>query len=374
MKNDGNKHPIAFSVTNFQEALLVWYSQNKAQHPWRLMWHSHKDPYPVWISEIMLQQTTLAAMIPIFEKFMMRFPTLRTLACAKEDEIKKTVQGLGYYRRFSLLHKGAQALVEKSSHYILWPKSYEEWLDVPGVGDYTAAALSSITLNEAVPVIDGNVIRVLCRIFDIRKPSNDASLKKELKILASELLSHEKAGDFNQALMEMGQKVCRPLNPNCDSCILQKFCLAYKKQSVHLAPQAKLRKEVQDVKLRLHILEKDKVYGIYTRPQKAKFLKSTSGFITELGRPKGFHLDGWEQSGDIPQGRHLGSVRHSITHHRIHADVYVLPWKQWKGVQRIQENIQWLDKKQLASHLVSSLDLKAWTLLQKGSLGDLFSN
>lgn len=364
LKKNSDGHLVHFSIRDMQDSLLNWYSLNKASHPWRLHWQMNRNPYPVWVSEIMLQQTTLAAMIPIYEKFIMRFPSLRSLALAKEDEIKKTVQGLGYYRRFSLLHKGAQKIVGESQH-IEWPKSYEEWLKVPGVGDYTAAALSSITLNEVVPVLDGNVIRVLCRLFDIRKPSNDGPLKKDLKFISAKLISHAVPGDFNQGLMELGQKICRPLNASCDSCPVQKCCLAYKNQSVHLAPQAKLRKETEKVKLRLHILEKGESFGIVKRPAASKFLRGTSGFLTELFDGDAYRVDGdSKRKTEVPKGVYLGTVSHNITHHSIRAEVYVLRSKTF--------NAEWLERSKLVSQLVSSLDMKAWGLLQKKQK-DIFS-
>lgn len=341
--------------------LLAWYNTNKASHPWRLAWERSRDPYPVWVSEIMLQQTTLAAMTPIYEKFMRKFPSLRTLALAQEDEIKKTVQGLGYYRRFSLLHKGVQQIHLASSRRVVWPQSYEEWLKVPGVGDYTASALSSITLKEAVPVLDGNVIRVLCRLLDIRKPANDGPLKKTLKTIGLQLISHENPGDFNQALMELGQKVCRPTGSLCESCPVQRFCQAYKNKSQALAPQPKLRREALKVKLRLHIFHKENVFALLKRPMKSKFLRGTSGFLTEIYDAGSYKLDGSTAvKKERSLGKYLGSVNHSITHHQIKADVYVS-----EDVSDLDDNVEWFEKTKLASQLVSSLDMKAWVLLQK---------
>ena len=367
-KADGGAHLFHFEPKKFQDPLLSWYEQNKSRHPWRMTWDQERDPYPVWLSEIMLQQTTLAAMIPVYERFLYRFPTVYHLANAKEDDLKKTVQGLGYYRRFSLLHKGAQHLLSSKTAEIAWPRSYEEWLEIPGVGDYTAAALASITLNEAVPVIDGNVIRILCRIFDIRKSANDPSLKKELKALGYPLVSSSRPGDFNQGLMELGQKLCRPLRPNCVDCPLGSLCLAKKNESVHLAPAPKLKKEPKEVHLRLHIFEKKNAYALFERLSTSKFLRGTSGFLTEIGEGRDFKIDGLKESERIGKGSYLGMIKHTITHHKIRGEVFLCSESSpLPGSMKLR----WVKKSEVGSQLVSSLDIKAWHLLQKETLGRL---
>ncbi len=362
------KSAFHFPVKSLQTDLLKWYGEHKAPHPWRLDWYKNRNPYPIWVSEIMLQQTTLSAMIPVYQKFITRFSTVRELAHAQEEDVKKTVQGLGYYRRFALLHKGARKIVDTSTIPITWPKNYEEWIKIPGVGDYTASALSSITLNEATPVLDGNVIRVLCRIFDIQKPANDLSLKKTLKELSIQLISHEDPGSFNQAIMELGQKICRPLSPNCENCPLQKMCKAFKNQSTHLAPQPKTRKETKVVNMRLHILQDGDRYALFQRSDKAKFLRESAGFLSELFDGEIFKVDGDETNKQIPKGIFLGNVRHNITHHQIHVEVFLLKGDGFKGL----ENFIWYEKKDLRSHLISSLDLKAWALFQTSNQRDVY--
>lgn len=341
-----------FPISDFQKRIVQWYLENKAAHPWRLHWYANKNPYPIWVSEIMLQQTTLKAMIPVYEKFIRRFPTLKTLALASEEEIKQCVQGLGYYRRFSLLHKGVQQILESSTPRIQWPQSYQEWLEIPGVGDYTASALSSIALNEAVPVLDGNVIRVLCRIFDLREAPNEPKLIKNLKIISQKLVHQKSPGDYNQGIMELGQKICRPLNPQCTECPVSKSCKSFEKKSTHLAPAPKKRKELEEVRLKVYILKKNNLYGIYTRASNAKFLKNTLGFVTELEEKKSRKTASSETC--------LGRVKHNITHHKITAEVHVVHSK--KIHPSLLKKISWLSKEDVKPQLVSSLDLKSWGL------------
>ncbi len=351
-----------FAKEELQQRVLAWYSVNKEAHSWRLLWQQFRDPYFVWISEIMLQQTTLAAVIPKYDSFIKRFPKIEALVLASEAQIKREVQGLGYYRRFSNLHKGMQQVLEASpGDTIAWPQTYAEWLKIPGVGEYTAAALSSITLDEPEPVLDGNVIRVLSRIFDIRRASDDRELKKILMTLARTLICASDPGSYNQALMELGQKICRPQSPACKICPLQKICLAYARQSTHLAPQAKTRAQAENLQVRIHILKKAQRFGLFKRCQNAKFLKCTPGFVTELSDQEQFRIDGEDFS--LPGERYLGTFQHTITKHRLKVDVFSVTWQaHWRKSRLLKEGL-WLAKSEVATQLVSSLDMKAWKLV-----------
>lgn len=356
---------LHFVPQKMQSQLLAWYYKNRQLYPWRVLWSHFKDPYPVWVSEIMLQQTTLSAVLPIYEHFLKRFPTLGSLADAQEDEVKTAVKGLGYYRRFSLLHKGARKIWSESSfEKIAWPISYAEWLLIPGVGDYTAAALSSITLDEAVPVLDGNVIRVLCRLFDFRQASNDQPLLKNLKVLAKQLVSDKDPGSYNQALMELGQSLCRPQSPSCVFCPVQEFCLAYERKSTHLAPQAKVRRAQEDVKMRLYVVTDKHKIGLFLRPKTAKFLRGTGGFITGLLNTDDFAVDGFKDL-NLDSGRSLGFFSHQITHHRIQVEVQSLNKAKFLKKTHLKEGLEWVDSKVVHSKLISSLDMKAWKLFEK---------
>ncbi len=350
---------LHFVVQELRDPLLLWYKSNKTAHAWRELWDTLRDPYHVWVSEIMLQQTTLAAVIPKYIRFVQRFPNLQSLAQASETEIRSEIQGLGYYRRFANMHRGMQQLYEKSEgREILWPRNYEEWLKIAGVGEYTAAAISSITLNESRAVLDGNVYRVLARIFDIQRPVNDPILRKQLQELANVLVCTSDPGSYNQALMELGQKICRPLNPSCEICPIQNICLARERQSTHLAPGPKVREAQESVKLRIKILQKGRLFGLSRRSNNAKFLRGSLGFVTEIAQQNRFRVDG--EAIALPCGQSLGSFRHSITKHKISVEVLVVTWERRWAKESLFQDIQWLKKDELASQLMASLDLKAW--------------
>ncbi len=215
---------------DFANSLTQWYLKNKRDLPWR----NTKDPYLIWLSEIMLQQTRVAQGTPYYYAFKEAFPTVFDLANASEEQVLKLWQGLGYYSRARNLHKTAQYVaVELNGEF---PKTYNELLKLKGVGSYTAAAIASFSFNEDVPVVDGNVFRVLSRYFDIETDIASSSAKKEFTELAKELLPKNNSAVFNQAIMEFGALQCVPQNPNCNQCVLNSGCLALQKKKVQLLP------------------------------------------------------------------------------------------------------------------------------------------
>ncbi len=213
-----------------QRALLGWYNRHKRDLPWR---KTH-DPYSIWLSEIMLQQTTVKTVVPYYQKFLEQFPTLKSLADADEQKYLKLWAGLGYYNRIRNLHKAANIVVKEYEGVI--PSSKEKLLELPGLGDYTASAVASIAFNEAVAVVDGNVMRVLARLHAYGKEIKTTESKKFFSKKANECLDKKNPGDFNQAMMELGATVCTPKNPTCLLCPVQKFCVAFKKETVEKYP------------------------------------------------------------------------------------------------------------------------------------------
>lgn len=219
----------------FSKLLINWYLQNKRDLPWR----NTTNPYPIWLSEIMLQQTRVAQGMPYFLSFTTAFPTVFDLANANEEQVLKLWQGLGYYSRARNLHKTAQYVAHELSG--VFPDTYKDLLKLKGIGDYTAAAIASFAYNEAVPVVDGNVFRVLSRYFDIETDIAQASAKKEFAALAFELMPKENQGEanpaiFNQAIMEFGALQCVPKSPNCSICIFNESCAALQKKKVDQLP------------------------------------------------------------------------------------------------------------------------------------------
>ena len=215
---------------NFSNILIRWYLENKRDLPWR----KTDNPYLIWLSEIMLQQTRVAQGTPYFLSFINAFPTVFDLAEANEEQVLKLWQGLGYYSRARNLHKTAQYVANELSG--VFPDNYNDLLKLKGVGEYTAAAIASFSYNEAVPVVDGNVFRVLSRYFDVEMDIASASAKKEFAALAFELMPKQNPAVFNQAIMEFGALQCVPKSPNCGICIFNTSCAALQKKKVDQLP------------------------------------------------------------------------------------------------------------------------------------------
>jgi len=215
---------------NFSNLLTTWYLQAKRDLPWR----NTTNPYLIWLSEIMLQQTRVAQGLPYFLTFTKAFPTVFDLAKAKEEEVLKLWQGLGYYSRARNLHSTSKYIATELKGE--FPNNYKSLLQLKGVGDYTAAAIASFSYNEVVPVVDGNVYRVLSRYFNIDTDISSPKAKKEFTLLAAELIDKKKPALFNQAIMEFGALQCVPKNPNCEICPLNRTCLALANKKVNILP------------------------------------------------------------------------------------------------------------------------------------------
>lgn len=210
--------------------LISWYSNNKRDLPWR----KTKDPYQIWLSEVILQQTRVEQGLPYFLHFQSKYPTVKDLALASEDEVMRSWQGLGYYSRARNLHNAAKQV--HSEFNGIFPPSYKELLQLRGVGEYTAAAIASFAYKEVTPVLDGNVYRFLSRYYGIHTPINASNAKKEFTAIAQELIDPIQPDTFNQAIMEFGALQCKPKSPDCSVCPLNGTCVAFRNNEVDLLP------------------------------------------------------------------------------------------------------------------------------------------
>jgi len=223
--------------------LLGWYDRHARQLPWR----ESPDPYRVWVSEIMLQQTRVDTVIPYFERWLRLFPDVRTLAAAPSESVLKAWEGLGYYRRARNMHLAAQRIVEQYDGE--FPADIDALRKLPGVGEYTAGAIASIAFGARVPAVDGNVRRVLCRLFDLPDPG-----MAELRSLATSLVPEDRPGDFNQAMMELGATVCTPRGPRCAACPVAPACLARARGTQAERPGAAARAAIPEFDVACAIL------------------------------------------------------------------------------------------------------------------------
>ncbi len=218
------------NLKEISKQLHKWYLVNKRELPWR----DSSDPYTIWISEIILQQTRVVQGIDYYYRFIKQLPNVKALAEADEDDVLKLWQGLGYYSRARNLHAAAKEII--ILHNGIFPTEYDEIKKLKGIGDYTAAAISSFAYNKAYAVVDGNVYRVLSRLFGISTPIDSSKGKKEFAQRAQELIDKKNPGLHNQAIMEFGALFCIPTNPNCENCIFNNACVAFKTESVNILP------------------------------------------------------------------------------------------------------------------------------------------
>jgi A/G-specific adenine glycosylase len=286
---------------NFTTTILNWFCENSRALPWR----ETNDPYAIWLSEIILQQTRIEQGLPYWQRFMQRWHTIEELAAASEDEVLREWQGLGYYSRARNLHTAAKQVVEMGG----FPRTLEGIKQLKGVGDYTAAAIGSIAFNLPAAVVDGNVYRVLARHYGIVTPINTTEGKKEFTALAQSLLPAKQASAFNQAMMDFGAIQCTPLSPNCLSCPLQETCIAFCENKVTELPVKQKTLKIKERHLTYIYIRCNGETAIHRR---------TAGDIWQgLYEP-------W-LTDEVPSGAVLlrQNVKHVLTHRVLYADFWL---------------------------------------------------
>jgi A/G-specific adenine glycosylase len=244
----------------FSALLIQWYEQNARNLPWR----GHSDPYAIWVSEIMLQQTRVDTVIPYFLKWMRLFPSIDVLATASEDSVLKAWEGLGYYSRARSLHKAAHLLVLQHDGHL--PNDFNLLKSLPGIGPYTAAAIASIAFGLNHAVVDGNVKRVLARLLPYTQAVNMPSAEKELRQIAQDLLPADRPGDYNQAMMELGALICLPRNPRCADCPVSSLCAALMENRQAELPVMKEKSPIPHITVTAGIIHEDGKVLIARRP------------------------------------------------------------------------------------------------------------
>lgn len=304
-----------------RKALVTWYQTNKRDLPWR----KTRDPYKIWVSEVMLQQTQVSTVIPYYRKFIARFPDVQSLAASRQQQVLKLWEGLGYYSRARNLHRAANMVVNEFGGVV--PDTEAGIRQLPGVGDYIAAAVLSIAGNLPLPVVDGNVKRVLARLFLVADPVNHSSAHAAFKEKAAALLDRKAPSVYNQALMELGALVCRPANPGCSGCPLQPYCLAYKDRRTGDFPRRKKAKPVPEYALVMGIVVKKGKLLITRRPENGLLgglWEFPNGTIDAHETPEAACLRHLRATVNVTAevDTFVTRIRHAYTHFKITLDVY----------------------------------------------------
>jgi A/G-specific adenine glycosylase len=312
-------HPT--QILQFTEKLLAWYGLNHRKLPWR----ESRDPYPIWISEVMLQQTQVKTVIPYFLNFKSRFPTLEAFAGADLQTVLKLWEGLGYYARARNFHKAARIIVEEMNGVI--PDDFYGFQKLPGIGDYIGSAVQSIAFGRPLAVVDGNVKRVLARLYSMEVPVNKPDSHGPFKALADLHLDRHDPGTFNQAMMELGALVCSPKKPDCAACPVSEFCEAFLSGTVDQFPKRAASRRVPTVHIAAGIVRKNGKVLITRR--------KLNGLLGGLWEFPGGKLEKGEEASlacirEIKEETglavgiesHLTTIRHAYTHFKIKMDVY----------------------------------------------------
>ena len=324
------------SDASLRRSLLSWYGRAKRDLPWR----RDSTPYRVWVSEIMLQQTTVAAVAPRYESFLRRFPSLASLASSTEDEVLKQWAGLGYYSRARNLRRAALTVV--ADHAGEFPSSFDSVLALPGVGRYTAGAILSIAFSKPFPLVDGNVIRVFSRLFGMKGRAKDPGFAAKMWPIAERLMPRTNPGDWNQALMELGATVCTPDSPSCGACPVAKYCVAFEKGIQDKLPVPEKTIKPTAVNWTCLWIEKNGRVLLWKRSNGERLLKNLWGL------PEAHCVN-------AQPSRLIASTNHSITHHSLRVKLHEAALAVGAAMPA---EAMWVPRAELRDRLVSSLWLK----------------
>ena len=324
----------AGEIPKFRRRLLSWFAENKRDLPWRRT----RDPYRIWLSEIMLQQTRVAAVIPYYQRFLESFPNLRSLARAQTERVLLNWAGLGYYSRAKNLQRAAKVIV--ADHGGDFPRDYETALDLPGVGTYTAAAVLSIAFGAPHAVLDGNVARVLARVGAWRGDLRAPATWRELTVTAQKLLARNTSGDWNQAMMELGATVCTPKSPQCRECPVKSWCRAHKLGIAEELPSARKKPATVAITLAAAVLLDPRGHTLLVRQADSGALFSRMWqfpAIEMTGTDAGMALAGhmYEKFGVAVKGNltPLATARHTVTFRNLRLEPYLLHVEQLPRVK-----------------------------------------
>ncbi|WP_029191120.1 A/G-specific adenine glycosylase [Ornithinibacillus scapharcae] len=343
---DYNRTLQNFNISKFQSDLLDWYEANKRDLPWR----KDQDPYKIWVSEIMLQQTKVDTVIPYFYNFLKKFPTVYDLAAAEEQEVLKAWEGLGYYSRARNLQYAVREVVEQYGGQV--PNSPKELEKLKGIGSYTKGAILSIAFNQPEPAVDGNVMRVFSRVMNVDEDIAQPKTKKLFETITREVISHEDPSAFNQAIMDLGATICTPKSPACLICPVKEHCQAFElgvEQQLPIKSKGKKNKKMKYVVLLLRN-ENGKI-AIEKRPEEGLLanlfqfpMVPTEDLAIDL-------VESWFSSAynlNIILGQKSGALKHVFSHITWELDIYQAVLN---GEQEIPEGkLKFVDDKELAAY------------------------
>jgi A/G-specific adenine glycosylase len=354
-----------------QHALIEWYMANHRDLPWR----KTKNPYHIWVSEVMLQQTQVNTVTPYYQNFLRRFPDINHLARANPQHVLKVWEGMGYYARARNLHSAAAIVLDR--HRGTVPQSWQEFRKLPGVGDYIAAAVLSIAFDLPYPVVDGNVKRVLSRLFVMDAQVNASSSNKIFQLAAADILDRSRPGTFNQAMMELGAMVCKPQNPLCRVCPLQKQCRAFQSNRTSEFPQKLTKSPVPLYRIAVGVVFK-KGRMLITQRKDDGLLgglwEFPGGKIRDEETPEAACIREIKEEVNLTVGidAHLCQVKHAYTHFKILMDVFCCAYTSGRVRLKGPVDYRWITLDKLEAYPLPKANhkflpqLKEWCKTETG--------
>ena len=324
-----------------RRALLAWFRRSARDLPWRRT----RNPYRIWLSEILLQQTRIDTALPYYRRFLKTFPSVRALAAADEDEVLKAWEGLGYYSRARNMHRAAGIIVGERSGRL--PKTAQEWRELPGVGRYTAGAIASIAFGEPVPALDGNTKRVLARLFHVTDPIDLAATANTLWELAEALVPPGDPGGFNQALMELGARVCTPTGPRCGACPVRRYCEANRLGRQGAVPVRRARRPVPHHEIVAAAIRRNGRYLLGRRPS-GGMLGGLWEFPGGKVGPGETHEQALEREVEeelgieVRVGDHIASIDHGYSHFTITLHLYRCEHLEGRPRAIFHDHVKWI--------------------------------
>lgn len=338
--------PILQNRAGFRRRMVNWFRKHARDLPWR----GTRDPYRVWVSEIILQQTRVDQGTPYIERFLKRFPTVEALARAEIDQVLKLWEGLGYYSRARNLHRAA---VVVTAHGAGLPHCAADWMELPGVGRYTAGAIASIAFDEPVPVLDGNVKRVLARLLDLETSIDESPTVDMLWKVSEDLVRGRAPGDFNQAMMELGAAVCMPRSPDCGACPVSSYCLSKANGTQNSRPVRRAKKQVPHKEIVVAAIRKNGRYLLGKRPMEGLLggLWEFPGGKVEPGEDHESALlrELREELGiEVEVGELIACVNHAYSHFKVTLNVYACRHVSGTPRPNAHTELKWVPRKRFS--------------------------
>ncbi len=349
---------------NFTKKLIKWFQTERAHLP--IPGRGVTNPYAIWVAEVMLQQTQVTTVWPYYKNWMRDYPSISDLAAAKQDQVLKNWEGLGYYSRARNLHRGAQFVIDEFDGDL--PRTIAELLQIPGIGPYTSAAIASLAFGEAVPVLDGNVLRVFSRLTRHKSDITLSKTKRDISDMLARLMTYENPGAFNQGLMDLGRSICTPRNPNCSNCPINEICDSRRVGDMEAYPVKPKSRPIPHYNIVIGLIRRGQKLLIQKRPESGLLggLWEFPGGKIETGesREEAVLREIEEETGLVVDlGEEIGTINHAYTHFKITLTAWFCDWVDGEAQMHASSDSKWIHFSEINQHAFPKANLKILKLI-----------